>query len=308
MSAQRFYLLPLSLGVSGAIASAFGLATAVRSFEFELPARAAMDDACRRLIPLRGDVPSLFVLLLAALGLVVLARGARSLIREWRSQQRFRRGLRVVSDDVVAGTPVRWIDGARPRAFCAGLIRPRVYVSVGAGKLISREQLEAIVAHERHHVRRRDPLRMLVVAALADSLFFMPVLLRLAERYRALAELAADETAARAKGRRALASAMLAIARRDDSQAIMGIAPERVDQLLGRRVEWRLPSGVLTASALALGSVVALLAATRAAAGLTSANLTSAAVSVCSASMLIVPVLALAAVGYRLRPLLRGRY
>lgn len=305
-SARRFYLLPLGLGATGAVAATLALTTAAHSLRPDLPALGALAEACRRIVPLRPDLPSLLVAALAALGTVVLVRGAGSLGRHWRAQLRFRRRLRIAGSDQVRGTTVIWVDDARPSAFCAGLLRPRVHISVGAREALSARELEAVVAHERHHARRQDPLRLLVVSTLAESLFFMPVLSRLAARYGALAELAADEAAVRESDRAVLASALLAFGRRDSPQAVAGVAPERVDHLLGRRPEWRLPAGVMGASALALVAVLALVVATEAAIGAGGVGLAEALVAACSFSMLAVPLMGLLLTAFLLRPLAGG--
>jgi beta-lactamase regulating signal transducer with metallopeptidase domain len=291
--ARRFYLLTLALGALGAAAATLALTTAAGSLRPDLPALAALAEACRRVVTLRPDLPSLLVLALAAIGAAVVVRGARSLGRHWRAQLRFRRRLRIAGSDRVGRTTVIWVDDARPRAFCAGLLRPRVHISVGAREVMSTQELEAVVAHERHHARRRDPLRLLVVSALAESLFFMPALSGLADRYRALAELAADEAAIRESERAVLASALLAFGRHDNPQAVAGVAPERVDHLLGRPHEWRLPASVMSASVLALVAVLAVVVATEAVVGAGGVGLAETLVSACSASMLAVPLMGL---------------
>lgn len=94
-------------------------------------------------------------------------------------------------------------------AFCAGLWRPRLYVSLGAVARLAADELAAVLAHEDAHARRRDPLRGLLRRAGADVLFFAP-LARHWDRHRRLrAELAADRAAVRRAGAPALAGALL---------------------------------------------------------------------------------------------------
>ena len=59
--------------------------------------------------------------------------------------------------------------GASPLAFCAGLLRPRVFVSEGALARLGARALTAVVAHEGHHAARRDPLRILIARAIGDA-------------------------------------------------------------------------------------------------------------------------------------------
>jgi hypothetical protein len=142
------------------------------------------------------------------------------------------------------------------RHFCAGYLCPTVYASQQTVELLSDAELSAVLAHEHHHRRIRDPLRFACVRILSDALFFVPVLTRLSQRYADLAELSADRAAVHASGgeQAPLASALLAF---DESgpPGVTGISPERVDSLLGQPIRWRLPLGLVGAS---IGSLAAL--------------------------------------------------
>jgi Zn-dependent protease with chaperone function len=160
-------------------------------------------------------------LLLAAEAVVAL-RAWRSLRRQAAIARRLS-ALGVIERRLVRGTVVRVVRDPRPLAFCAGMLRPAVYVTVGALERLDRRELAAVVAHEAHHARRRDPLRLLVAQTLADA---SGLLRDLPERQAAAADLAADAAAIAAAGSPVpLASALL---RLEDP------APERVDHLLGR--------------------------------------------------------------------------
>lgn len=172
-----------------------------------------------------------------------LTRCGRSVWRGVSAHRRVASGLPVVGARVIGGRRVLVVPGADPRAFCSGLVRPRVYVSEGALAQLGAAQLAAVVAHEGHHADRRDPLRILVARAIGDA-YALPALAR---REQALAELAADAAAVRRGGIASLASALLAFPG--------GVAPERVDRLAGAR-----PVGeVSTAMVVAAGVVIAAL-------------------------------------------------
>ena len=147
----------------------------------------------------------------------------------------------------------------QPRAFCAGLVRPRIYVSTGAIKVLDEAALSAVLAHERHHARRRDPLRLAAGRVLAGALFFLPELGDLAERQQALAELSADESAVNVApaNRSALARAMLSFSDLPESSSSSGIDPARVDYLLGEPPSWRFPALLCLAAASVLLLLVA---------------------------------------------------
>jgi beta-lactamase regulating signal transducer with metallopeptidase domain len=119
--------------------------------------------------------------------------------------------------------------------------------------------LDAVLAHEAHHVRCHGPLRLAAARVLARALFFVPGLRELVRRQEALAELGADESAinAAASHRSALARAMLMFADSSAPAASVGVDPGRVDHLLGEAPRWRFPTLLCCAAA----GVIALLGA-----------------------------------------------
>ena len=151
------------------------------------------------------------------------------------------------------------IDVAAPLAFCAGWLRPRVYVSTEVLARLSESELRAVLAHEQHHEALRDPLRLAVSRVLCQALFFLPVLRLLHERYTDVTELTADAAALDAIDGAAapLAAAMLAVATTGAGE-VVGISPARVDSLLGQPRAWRLPRVLLIAALATLGALVAL--------------------------------------------------
>jgi BlaR1 peptidase M56 len=210
-----------------------------------------------------ANLDAIVIMLLAAIGAAVTALAVSGAVRELRASSRFHRHL--------AGQEPRRLNGAilvsdeEPRAFCAGLLRPRVYLSTGAMAVLDERAISAVLAHERHHMLRRDPLRLAAGRVLARALFFLPGLGDLVERQRALAELSADESAVSAApaNRSALASAMLSFSDSPASDGPTGIDPARVDYLLGDAPSWRFPGLLCVAAA----SVIAVLVAVAVLAG-----------------------------------------
>ncbi|MFH9225465.1 M56 family metallopeptidase [Streptomyces lydicus] len=78
---------------------------------------------------------------------------------------------------------VTGVEDGQPLAVTYGLLRPRVLVSTGL--LAEAAELDAVLVHEREHVRRRDPLKALLVRVLTGRLFFLPLLGELGERFAA---------------------------------------------------------------------------------------------------------------------------
>jgi len=165
-----------------------------------------------------------------------------------------------------------------------------VYVSTGALARLSREELDAVLAHEAHHARLRDPLRVLFARVLGDALFFLPGVRQLGNRYGALAEMAADQAAVRAAGDRApLASALLTFESADP--AVVGIAAERVDHLLGDAPPWQLPAALLAWTVVSLSAFGVLALRLEQAGAHSELSLPVVAAQTCMLLMALVPLL-----------------
>ena len=197
------------------------------------------------------DPETIAVLALAAAGTVALGTALHASVRQLLAHRSFLRSLRRLGTRVVDGREIVVVRGAGSVAFCAGLLRPRIFVSQGALRRLAPEELRAVVAHEGHHAERHDPLRLLIGRALTCSLR-LPVVGALGRRQVVLAELAADAAAVRSLGSAApLAGALLAF---DDDA--LGVAPERVDQLTGELAPGRVPPALLVLAGLGLGALL----------------------------------------------------
>ena len=255
-AAARMFGVNLALGVLG-LASALFLFT--RVFESWRVGSGHTADVItlfgQRLSYPAANAGAIVVAVLAGVGLLVIAAAARGVARELGADRRFRRTIAREPSSSFHGAWI--IDDDRPQAFCSGLLHPRVYLSRGAVQLLGAPELSAVLAHERHHARRRDPLRLASGRVLADALFFLPALRRLVERQQALAEIGADEAAVATAGgdRSALASAMLGFSGASSDEAI-GLDPERIDYLLGEAPRWRFPLVLCLAVGFALAAVL----------------------------------------------------
>lgn len=204
-----------------------------------------------------GAEAVLFVLGMSAAA--VIATVVRAAWRQVRAHRRFAAVLEPV-EFLDRDPRVGVIRDPRAQAFCSGYLRPAVYVSRRTVELLADSELDAVLAHEHHHRRVRDPLRIACGRVLSEALFFVPVLKPLCDRYADVAELSADRAAVRASAGREtpLASALLAF----DENAppgTGGISPERVDSLLGQPTRWRLPAWLLAGSVTALAALTAVI-------------------------------------------------
>ncbi len=249
------FALALALGAGGLIVASSAVTTAASAVLGRSHAAGAVVLAGIRFSYPAVNGAGLLLLTLATLGAFAVALAVHACWQQRRHYLRLISQLRPV-ERLHQDRRVNVFADRRPQAFCAGYLRPAVYVSRRTVELLSDAELGAVLAHEHHHRRVRDPLRLACVRILGDALFFVPVLRRLSDRYADLAELSADRAAVRASDgeQAALASALLAF---DESAppGSSGISPERVDSLLGEPIGWRLPLGLLAAS---IGGLAAL--------------------------------------------------
>jgi Zn-dependent protease with chaperone function len=136
------------------------------------------------------------------------------------------------------------LDDTTAAAFCAGLLRPRVFVTSGMVAALADEELAAVLVHEAEHARRRDPLRRLAGRAAADVLFWLPLVGWWSRRRLEDAELAADRAAIGRVGRTPLARALRATAipaAAPVGARFDGAGAARVSQLLGDPLPRRHP-------------------------------------------------------------------
>lgn len=194
-----------------------------------------------------------------------LLRKGRVAVRSLPSRRPIRRErVHQIAADLGVLESVRVLVGPTPNpAFTAGLFRSRIYLSEVLERDLPLPELEAVLRHEVHHLRRRDPLRTLVLATLADVFFWLPMVREAASRSIARIEFAADD-AARSVGDVVLAGAILRIAEISArptgyTQAFASppILGRRVERLLGVSSAERLPGPAwrtlsLSASALAM--------------------------------------------------------
>jgi Peptidase family M48 len=253
--ARHPVVVPLSLLLAGTgtVASAAPVGAAIATVHRASAATGRLDLAGLSFSYPRLNAAAWILLGVALIGTSAIAVALRAVLRQRGAYRQFLAGLEVagrLSED----PSVLVIADPRPQAFCAGYLRPRVYISQAALNILGDAELRAVLAHEHHHRRVRDPLRLACGRVLSQALFFLPALRALFVRYSDLAELNADGAAVRSGvgGRSALASALLAF-----EASGGGISPERVDSLLGQAVSWRCPRWLMSASFFALSSLTA---------------------------------------------------
>jgi Zn-dependent protease with chaperone function len=243
---SRVFGLATSLGASGLILAAVAIATAIASVHRTTVGAGGFSIAAVTLSYPRLNIGGAILLALAVLGAIAVGLVLRSIWHQRREYQRFIARLAVVGP-LERDPAVTVIADPEPRAFCAGYLRPSIYVSARALELLGEAELDAVLAHEHRHRRLRDPLRFACGRVLGDALFFIPALRPLYRRYADLAEVGADAAAVAEVGRGSLARALLTF-EGDGHPTVAGFAAERVDSLLGEPVRLGLPVRRLGAS------------------------------------------------------------
>jgi Zn-dependent protease with chaperone function len=103
------------------------------------------------------------------------------------------------------------LDAPQPAAYCVPGRPASIVLTSGALAVLSPAQLRAVLAHERAHLAGRHHLLISLTRALAASFPGVPLLRHGAAEVARLAEMRADDAAARRAGRRVLVAALLAM-------------------------------------------------------------------------------------------------
>jgi Zn-dependent protease with chaperone function len=135
--------------------------------------------------------------------LLELVRTAR-LVGRWRAEGRELRGLPLAATRVGCDAPP---------ASLHGLLRPRLLLASRLIEALQPDELEAVIEHERAHVRARENLKRFLLRAAPDPLVLLPAGRRLLAAFEEASEVAADRDACRRVPPLSLARALLKTAR-----------------------------------------------------------------------------------------------
>lgn len=109
------------------------------------------------------------------------------------------------------GNPAFVLDVARPAVYCVPGRPPVIVLTTGALAVLDPQQLTAVLAHERAHLTGRHHLLIALTRSLAVVASAVPLFARGASEVAKLAEMTADDIAARRRGRDTLLAALLAM-------------------------------------------------------------------------------------------------
>ena len=150
--------------------------------------------------------------LLATLTAVVLAwRYGRSVQRARRRTHEHAELARMTGRSLPGAGPAMVLDAEQPVAYCVPGRPAAIVLSSGALAVLDPAQLTAVLAHERAHLAGRHHVLTGLTRALSACFPAVPLFARGAEEVAALAEMCADDAAARRSGRPTLIAALLAM-------------------------------------------------------------------------------------------------
>jgi len=122
---------------------------------------------------------------------------------------------RITGHRVEGGNAAFVLDATRPAVYCVPGRPPTIVLTTGALAVLDPEQLTAVLAHERAHLAGRHHLLLAVTRSLAAVAPVVPLFARGTGAVARLAEMRADDVAARRAGgehgRRTLLAALLAM-------------------------------------------------------------------------------------------------
>ena len=122
--------------------------------------------------------------------------------------------------NAAGGAAVVVLDGEEPECFSLGLAHPVVVLTTGLTRLLTEAETEAVLAHERCHLRHRDTVLELVMRLLTDPLIWLPTTHYTLRSLRATLELACDAEAAQETSTESLVSALEKMAAATQAQQV----------------------------------------------------------------------------------------
>lgn len=205
-----------SVLASAALALEFSLTTVAADWPrlTQTLCRSIAGDACTtavyKSVSYQAGVAALAIALTTGAAVAACRYGHR-VQRSRRQTRAHAEAARIVGRDLnQTGAVV--LDDPRPAAYCVAGRPAAIVITSGALALLDTPQLRAVLAHERAHLAHGHAALVTVTRGLAAAFPSVPLFARGHAEVERLAEMSADDTAARSAGRSTLAAALLAIA------------------------------------------------------------------------------------------------
>lgn len=140
-----------------------------------------------------------------------------------RDRRRVRDALALVSrQDLALGATL--VDADIAAAYCLPGRRGRIVLTTGAVRALEEDELAAVIAHERAHLRERHHLAVATASGLARAFPLIPLFATAAAEVARLVELRADDAAAGETDHVSVAAALVTLAGMRAPQAALAAA------------------------------------------------------------------------------------
>lgn len=129
-------------------------------------------------------------------------------------------------------------NGDHCESFTFGFLRPKIALCTHCVRNLSKNEINAILQHEYHHVARRHPLEFFILDIVKYAFFFAPFLRNLISEYRTIAEIEADE---QVTSRQALGGVLLQMINRQGVATVASFASRlslRIERLI--KPSWKI--------------------------------------------------------------------
>jgi Zn-dependent protease with chaperone function len=208
-------------------------------------------------VPALDDVLGTFGALLIAgaltrFGLAAFRRRSEAIKLHRRQLGLLRLAARRTSGD----EPLMWLDHGQPLAYSVAGRPSFIVATTGLTDHLSDDQVAAVLAHERAHLRGRHHALTGIADAAASAMPFVPLMRQAPAAIRVLVEMAADSAAAAAHGAETVRSALVRVATGGSPAGALGMADNGVELRLSRLARASRPRPWLRAGAL-VATVVA---------------------------------------------------
>lgn len=152
------------------------------------------------IITLPHSLPSLFAILLSLILITGFLTFAIQVIKmrvliAKLSRNRVSIPQKVASISLFFGMADR-VDVVRDErclSFCYGFLKPRIMLSSQLFKILTKEQLKAVLLHEQYHLKNYDPLKIILGQVATSMLWFLPVIKDFHDHFVTLKEFSADQ-------------------------------------------------------------------------------------------------------------------
>lgn len=224
--------------------------TALLFLSLPSPAAFSCNLRCLGIVPflqVLGETGKAFLLVfMSASFLFALFRTVKRILRTMTFVERAERNAFPSSNAprVPSLENVTLFEDSSPLAFTGGFLKPRIFLSTKLVEILDDKELRAVVLHESHHQRSKDPLKGLVVSFVSDFLFFLPVSSFLKRTFHLTSELTADAYSISSQSDPLdLVSSLLKVQKLNGPAASWFFDPttERAKQLLGQPATIMLP-------------------------------------------------------------------